>query len=140
MITFTIFSPLFFFIFYYYFLLGFCAGVFGAAINTPGDTVRTVVQKRVLGGLPGTVYKPHHTHTISHCHSIVYVQHIEKKATHTQGNSLSYTLSICFVSSTHTHFLSLSRFLSLSLSLSLSVSLSHTHRHCPIPCCWSGDH
>jgi hypothetical protein len=36
-------------------LPGFCAGVFGAAINTPGDTVRTVVQKRVLGGLPGTV-------------------------------------------------------------------------------------
>ena len=32
---------------------GFCAGVFGAMINTPGDTVRTVVQKRVLGGLPG---------------------------------------------------------------------------------------
>ena len=34
-------------------LLGFCAGVFGAMINTPGDTIRTVVQKRVLGGLPG---------------------------------------------------------------------------------------
>eukprot|EP00596_Hydrurales_sp_CCMP1899_P001212 CAMPEP_0119036202 /NCGR_PEP_ID=MMETSP1177-20130426/3730_1 /TAXON_ID=2985 /ORGANISM="Ochromonas sp, Strain CCMP1899" /LENGTH=304 /DNA_ID=CAMNT_0006995647 /DNA_START=244 /DNA_END=1158 /DNA_ORIENTATION=+ len=34
---------------------GFCAGVFGAMINTPGDTVRTVVQKRVLGSLPGTI-------------------------------------------------------------------------------------
>ena len=40
-------------------LSGFCAGVFGAAINTPGDTVRTVVQKRVLGGLPGMLIGPH---------------------------------------------------------------------------------
>jgi len=32
---------------------GFMAGVFGAALNTPGDTVRTVLQKRVLGGLDG---------------------------------------------------------------------------------------
>lgn len=29
-------------------LSGFLAGVFGAAINTPGDTLRTVLQKRVL--------------------------------------------------------------------------------------------
>ena len=29
-------------------LSGFCAGVFGGAINTPGDTIRTVVQKRIL--------------------------------------------------------------------------------------------
>ena len=36
-------------------LEGFCAGVFGAAINTPGDTIRTVVQKRVLGSLPGKI-------------------------------------------------------------------------------------
>jgi len=27
---------------------GFCAGVFGACLNTPGDTVRTVVQKRIF--------------------------------------------------------------------------------------------
>ena len=39
--------------FLFLFHLGFCAGVFGAMINTPGDTIRTVVQKRVLGGLPG---------------------------------------------------------------------------------------
>eukprot|EP01041_Mallomonas_annulata_P010646 gene10646-22226_t len=32
---------------------GFCAGVFGASLNTPGDTIRTVVQKRILGNLDG---------------------------------------------------------------------------------------
>jgi solute carrier family 25 (mitochondrial 2-oxodicarboxylate transporter), member 21 len=36
-------------------LSGFCAGVFGAAINTPGDTVRTVIQKRMLGNQPGAI-------------------------------------------------------------------------------------
>jgi solute carrier family 25 2-oxodicarboxylate transporter 21 len=30
-------------------LSGFLAGVFGACLNTPGDTIRTTVQKRVLG-------------------------------------------------------------------------------------------
>ena len=30
-------------------LSGFLAGVFGAAMNTPGDTIRTVLQKKVLG-------------------------------------------------------------------------------------------
>jgi Mitochondrial carrier protein len=29
--------------------------VFGAAINTPGDTIRTVIQKRMLGNQPGAV-------------------------------------------------------------------------------------
>ena len=29
---------------------GFAAGVFGAAFNTPGDTIRTVIQKSILGG------------------------------------------------------------------------------------------
>ena len=32
---------------------GFFAWVFGAALNTPGDTIRSNVQKRILGGLPG---------------------------------------------------------------------------------------
>jgi Mitochondrial carrier protein len=32
---------------------GFCAGVLGAAFNTPGDTIRTNVQKRLLGNLGG---------------------------------------------------------------------------------------
>lgn len=32
---------------------GFLAGVFGAALNTPCDTIRSVVQKRVLGDLVG---------------------------------------------------------------------------------------
>ena len=32
---------------------GFCAGVFGAALNTPADTIRSNVQKRILGGLSG---------------------------------------------------------------------------------------
>ena len=32
---------------------GFCAGVFGAMLNTPADTIRSNVQKRLLGGLPG---------------------------------------------------------------------------------------
>lgn len=32
---------------------GFLAGVFGAVFNTPGDTIRSNVQKRMLGGLPG---------------------------------------------------------------------------------------
>ena len=32
---------------------GFCAGVFGAVLNTPADTIRSNVQKRLLGGLPG---------------------------------------------------------------------------------------
>lgn len=31
-------------------LSGFVAGVFGAAFNTPGDTIRTVIQKSVIGG------------------------------------------------------------------------------------------
>jgi len=34
-------------------LSGFLAGVFGAALNTPCDTIRSVVQKRVLGDLVG---------------------------------------------------------------------------------------
>ena len=34
----------FFLFFFISSLLGFCAGVFGAMINTPGDTIRTVVQ------------------------------------------------------------------------------------------------
>ena len=33
--------------------IGFCAGVFGAMINTPGDTIRTAVQKRMLSSAPG---------------------------------------------------------------------------------------
>jgi hypothetical protein len=36
-------------------LSGFLAGVFGAAINCPSDTIRTSIQKRVLGGFPGDV-------------------------------------------------------------------------------------
>lgn len=32
---------------------GFLAGVFGAAINTPGDTVRSTIQKRLLGATVG---------------------------------------------------------------------------------------
>jgi len=32
---------------------GFAAGVFGAALNTPGDTVRSVVMKRAFSGPPG---------------------------------------------------------------------------------------
>jgi solute carrier family 25 2-oxodicarboxylate transporter 21 len=35
-------------------LSGFLAGVFGAAINTPGDTIRTVLQKRILA-VPGAI-------------------------------------------------------------------------------------
>jgi len=35
-------------------LSGFLAGVFGAAINTPGDTIRTVLQKRILA-VPGVI-------------------------------------------------------------------------------------
>ena len=35
-------------------LSGFMAGVFGALINTPGDTVRTVLQKKVLSGAAGS--------------------------------------------------------------------------------------
>lgn len=31
-------------------LSGFLAGVFGAMLNTPGDTTRTILQKRLLGG------------------------------------------------------------------------------------------
>mmetsp|Transcript_39300 Transcript_39300/g.40024 ORF Transcript_39300/g.40024 Transcript_39300/m.40024 type:complete len:352 (-) Transcript_39300:303-1358(-) len=33
---------------------GFLAGVFGAMLNTPGDTIRTVIQKRVIGDLSGS--------------------------------------------------------------------------------------
>jgi hypothetical protein len=33
---------------------GFCAGVFGAVFNTPADTIRSIIQKRILGGLPGS--------------------------------------------------------------------------------------
>jgi len=33
---------------------GFLAGVFGALINTPGDTLRTVLQKRVLSNAAGS--------------------------------------------------------------------------------------
>lgn len=36
-------------------LSGFLAGVFGTALNTPGDTVRSLIQKRVFSGLPGDV-------------------------------------------------------------------------------------
>ena len=32
---------------------GFLAGMFGALLNTPGDTIRTNVQTRILGNLPG---------------------------------------------------------------------------------------
>jgi len=35
-------------------LSGFFAGVFGALINTPGDTLRTVLQKQVLSGAAGS--------------------------------------------------------------------------------------
>ena len=35
-------------------LSGFLAGVFGALINTPGDTLRTVLQKRVLSNAAGS--------------------------------------------------------------------------------------
>jgi hypothetical protein len=34
---------------------GFLAGVFGAALNTPADTIRSSIQKRVLSGYPGDV-------------------------------------------------------------------------------------
>ena len=34
-------------------LSGFLAGVFGAFLNTPGDTIRTNIQKRVLGNIGG---------------------------------------------------------------------------------------
>lgn len=36
-------------------LSGFCAGVFGALFNTPGDTLRSTLQKKVLQGAPGHV-------------------------------------------------------------------------------------
>jgi len=32
---------------------GFCAGVFGACLNTPGDTCRTLVQKRIFNNVEG---------------------------------------------------------------------------------------
>ena len=32
---------------------GFCAGVFGACFNTPGDTCRTIVQKRIFNNGAG---------------------------------------------------------------------------------------
>jgi hypothetical protein len=35
-------------------LSGFAAGVFGAMLNTPGDTVRSVVMKRAFAAAPGT--------------------------------------------------------------------------------------
>jgi solute carrier family 25 2-oxodicarboxylate transporter 21 len=34
-------------------LSGFLAGVFGTCLNTPGDTIRSLIQKRVFGNLPG---------------------------------------------------------------------------------------
>jgi len=34
---------------------GFLAGVFGTALNTPGDTIRSLIQKRVFGNLPGDI-------------------------------------------------------------------------------------
>lgn len=34
---------------------GFLAGVFGTMLNTPGDTVRSIIQKRVFSNLPGDI-------------------------------------------------------------------------------------
>jgi len=34
---------------------GFLAGVFGTMLNTPGDTIRSIIQKRVFSNLPGDI-------------------------------------------------------------------------------------